>query len=114
MQAGEPVESPFWLPVFVRCEACGVEETLLDGEPVVVRMPEARRKEPREAYRCRVCRRGLVELAVGEASDPHSPKRADYEIVAHCSSCHRQGRIAWSRGLPSEQEVRLDVLYGRR
>ena len=114
MQAGELVDSPFWLPVSVCCEACGREEILLDGETVVVRLPEGRRNEPREAYRCRVCRRGIVELAVGEAPDSHFPKRADYEIVAHCSSCHRQARIAWSRGLPNEQEVRLDVLYGRR
>ena len=70
--------------------------------------------EPRESYRCRVCRRGSVEVVVGEARDARSEIRADHDIVARCFSCHRQARIAWSEGRPSAQEVRLDMLYGRR
>ena len=40
--------------------------------------------------------------------------RIGVELVIRCASCHRQARIAWSDARPSEQEVRLDLLYGRR
>ena len=115
MQDGEMAESPFWLPVFARCDRCSREGVLLDGEFVVGKMPGSRTQEPRESYRCRVCRRGSVELVLGEAADPDRVLRADFEVVARCCSCKRQARIAWSEGgRPSAQEVRLDHLYGRR
>jgi hypothetical protein len=114
MQDGEPVESPFWLPVGLICEACGREAMFLDGGDVAGRMPVDQRNAPRESYRCRVCRGGSVEIVVGEARDACTEARADHEIIAHCCACHRQARIAWSEGRPSAQEVRLDVLYGRR
>jgi hypothetical protein len=77
-------------------------------------MPEASRREPREALRCRGCRRGSFALSAGFAEDPAKPSRIDVEIVSRCLACEREGRIAWSHARPSEQEVRLDVLYGRR
>lgn len=113
-EEGEPSESPFWLPLFVRCEGCGLESTLLDGDAVAGALPVERRGEPRESYRCRVCRRGVVELVVGEAHDARRPERADYEVLVCCSRCTRQARVAWSEGRPSAREVRLDLLYGRR
>lgn len=114
MHEGEPVESPFWLPVFAACTRCGREVALLDAEEVPLRMNEGHRDEPRESLRCRVCRQSQFELVIGEARDSASPARVDFEIVTRCCACHRQGRIAWSKGRPSEQEVRLDLLYGRR
>jgi len=115
MQDGEPVESPFWLPVFARCDRCGEESVLLDWADGVGLMFAGRRDEPRESYRCRVCRRGSVELVVGDAADPDRASRVDFEVIARCASCRRQARIAWSEGgRPSDQEVRLDLLYGRR
>lgn len=115
MQNGEPVESPFWLPVFARCDRCAREVALLDGAAVLGQLGAARRDEPRESYRCRVCRRGTVELVLGCAADPADAARADFEVVARCRSCERQARVAWSEGgRPSEQELRLDHLYGRR
>lgn len=115
MLDGEPAESPFWLPVFARCDRCSREAVLLDGAGVVGQMSDARRDEPRESYRCRVCRRGSVELAVGYAAHPEYRSRVDFEVVTRCRGCHRQARVAWSEGgRPSDQEVRLDRLYGRR
>lgn len=114
MENGEPLESPFFLPIFARCDACGREARLLDSEAVVGRLEEAGQREPREAFRCRVCRRGPMDLAIGEASDAADPGRADFELVARCRACERESRVAWSEGRPSEQEVRLDLLYGRR
>lgn len=115
IQDGEPVESPFWLPVFACCDACGRESTLLDAAVVVGRMPPARRSEPRESYRCRVCRRGAVSIAVGQAADAEHAARADFEVLARCERCFRQARVSWSEGgRPTDQEIRLDLLYGRR
>ena len=114
MENGEPLESPFFLPIFARCDQCGRDARLLDGEVVVGRLGPEGQREPRESFRCRVCRRGRMELAVGEASDAVDPGRADFELVARCHACARESRVAWSEGRPSEQEVRLDLLYGRR
>ena len=36
------------------------------------------------------------------------------ELLIRCATCRRQARVAWSDARPSEQEVRLDLLYGRR
>ncbi len=114
MDLGEPVESPFRPPLFVRCLDCDREAILLDHPSVEDAMPEAARDEPREALRCRSCRRGRFALCVGFAEDAADEARLDLELVSRCQACHREGRIAWSRGRPSEQEVRLDLLYGRR
>ena len=115
---GELVDSPFWLPISTCCHGCGREETLFDGE----RMPEcvtaAERAEPREAVRCRVCRRGQMELVVGVDRAAAEGERVAHpsavEVVSRCHSCHRQARIAWSDARRSKQEIQLDLLYGRR
>jgi hypothetical protein len=120
--SGEPIESPFWLPIFARCRQCDREEVLFDGDSGVGHMPAARRHEPRESYRCRVCRRSGVEIVVGVARDPRldaapggaPDDRAALEVVARCHSCHRQARLAFFDGRASIQEIRLDLLYGRR
>jgi uncharacterized protein with PIN domain len=114
MEDGEPVESPFWLPLSVSCDRCGSEQALLDGPSVLGRMPEGRRGEPRESYRCRACRRGSVELVVGEAGGSERGSVSFFEVVTRCARCRREARVAWSDGRPTEQEVRLDQLYGRR
>lgn len=115
MKDGELLESPFWLPVFARCDRCSREGKLLAAGSVVGQMPETRTDEPRESYRCRVCRRGSVDLVIGRLADPEKTALADFEVIARCRSCKREARIAWSEGgRPSAQEVRLDHLYGRR
>jgi len=118
MQDGELVASPFWLPISTTCHGCGREETLFDGERVAGRMAPEGRAEPKESVRCRVCRRGLVEIVVGVARGAALGERvgpdSDVEVVSRCHSCHRQSRIAWSGGQRSEQEIQLDILYGRR
>lgn len=114
MEEGELLESPFWLPLRARCERCEREALLLDQEVVADRLPEAGRSEPLESYRCRVCRRGRMGLRVGSAIDAMSPERGDFVVVARCRACARESRVAWSRGRPSEQEIKLDALYGRR
>ncbi len=122
MQDGELVASPFWIPIFACCHECGRVEAVFDGEGVVGRMPASDRPEPKESIRCRICHRGLFEIVVGTNQDrSHDALQSEpvgsscaVEIVSHCHSCHRQARIAWSDGQRSEQEVRLDLLYGRR
>lgn len=114
MDQGELRESPFWLPIRARCTVCDLEAVLLDASVVGERLPETRRGEPLESVRCRVCRRGRMEVLIGEEVDAAAPDRADHVVVARCLSCARESRIAWSRGRPSEQEVTLDLLYGRR
>ena len=113
-QIGELRESPYWLPVFARCDACGRESTLLDraGAPGV--LPPERWNEPRESYRCRTCRRGSVELLMGEAGADQRFGPAESELLVRCVSCHRQACVAWSPDRPTEQQARLDQLYGRR
>lgn len=114
LDQGDPLESPLLPPIFVRCVACESEALLLDHDGVADAMPASDRSEPREALRCRSCRRGRFALSAGFAEDPADARRIDLELVSRCEACHREGRIAWSRGRPSEQEVRLDLLYGRR
>lgn len=114
MEAGELLESPFWLPMRARCEDCERSALVLDHERVSQRLATDSRAEPVESHRCRVCRRGKMALVLGHASDPSLPERADFVLVARCLACLRESRVAWSRGRPSEQEVALDLLYGRR
>ena len=114
MEEGELREAPFWLPVWAACEACDRRSMLLDAACVVDRLAEEGRDEPLESYRCRVCRLSRVQLVVGEGIDADAPDRVDHVVVARCAACERESRVAWSRGRPSEQEVTLDLLYGRR
>jgi len=114
MEEGELLEAPFWLPLRACCERCEREAVLLDHELVADRLSEAGREEPLESYRCRVCRRGRMSLLVGSEVDAMSPARADFVVVARCRACARESRVAWSHGRPSEQEMKLDILYGRR
>ncbi len=114
LEDGEPTESPFLPPLFVRCVRCEREAALLDDPRVRDAMPETARREPRESLRCRACRRGRFALSAGFAEDAADATRIDVEIVSRCLACEREGRIAWSHARPSEQEVRLDLLYGRR
>lgn len=111
---GAPHESPFWLPVFARCRRCGREERLLDDEALKGHRSQAEQVEPRESYRCRICRRGSVALVAGIQVDAKDAGRAAIELIVCCDRCRRQARIAWSDTRPSDQEVRLDLLYGRR
>ena len=87
---------------------------LLDGADVAGRIPEAMRGEPIESVRCRLCRRGSVELVLGVARDAMSRDRVAVELRARCGACRRQSKVAWSDARPTDQEVRLDLLYGRR
>jgi hypothetical protein len=126
MLDGEPVESPFWLPLFTRCRRCDQEQVLFDGTSTSGHMAPARRQEPKESYRCRVCRRSGVELVVGvslgkrvedepvASCDGVPDGRRAFEIVTRCHRCRRQARVAFFDGRPSNQEIRLDLLYGRR
>jgi hypothetical protein len=118
MQDGEWLASPFWLPIFTCCHGCGRKQTLFDGERVAGRRAATERAEPLESVRCRICRRGLVELVVGvDRTSVQSDRGGSpfaVEVVSRCHSCHRQARIAWSEGGRSEQQDKLDLLYGRR
>lgn len=116
MKDGELIDSPFRLPIEARCQGCERDEMLFDDEKVADRLAVNRRGEPRESIRCRACRRGLFELVVGVAMEERldSPFTAAVEIVTRCHSCHTLARIAWSGGQRSDQEIRLDLLYGRR
>ncbi len=121
LQGGEPLESPFWLPLWLRCDECGREDRLLESPDLVGRLDPEAQLEPREAYRCRICRRGSVEVVVGvagfdvtESALANAGDRGAVEVIALCLTCHRQARIAWSDGRPSSQEIQLDHLYGRR
>ena len=130
-EGGELLESPFMLPLWLRCERCGDESPILrtvaeggvplEGDGVASR---DEREEPREAFRCRACRRGGVDLVVGvcapegfEADSAHertSDAPLAAEVLVRCRACDHKARIAWFDRRPSEQEVRLDLLYGRR
>jgi hypothetical protein len=118
---GEPLESPFWFPLWLRCDECGCEDRLFELPDLVGRLDSAAQLAPREAYRCRVCRRGSVEVVVGvagfddtQATHANAPDQAVVEVITRCLTCRRQARIAWSDGRPTSQEMRLDHLYGRR
>jgi hypothetical protein len=120
MSDGKPVDSPFKLPMFVRCEACERVDSIFDDEALIERLPVNERGDPRESLRCRACGRGDFELVVGvgvgggaEGEESDGPPRA-IEVISCCHRCHRQERIAWSRSARSDQEIRLDRLYGRR
>lgn len=126
MSDGSPVHSPFKLPIFVRCEACERVDSIFDDEALIERLPMNDRGDPRESLRCRVCGRGGFELVVGvsgvscgvgvggvEGEESDDSLRA-VEVISSCHRCHRQERIAWSRSALSDQEIRLDHLYGRR
>jgi len=141
MDAGEPEESPFLLPVQLECERCGRKGPLFEAPDRPDRVGPAGRAQPREAYRCRACRRGRIALVIGVAGvvAPGDPgggatrreseaasregrgaaaagvgEAADaVELIARCEACRRQARIAWSDARPSPQERRLDLLYGR-
>jgi DNA-directed RNA polymerase subunit RPC12/RpoP len=121
MQVEECPDSPVIPPLFLRCEACRREFTVLDNLSENASSHEAgrdgEREEPEESLRCRVCSSGRFELVAGVSRDESSavasiPGAA--EIISHCHRCRRQTRIAWFRSTVSEQEIRLDLLYGRR
>ena len=118
MQEGEPVESPFWIPLEACCDHCGRIEALFDFEQLEGRMDCDARSEPRESIRCRACRRSLVEIVVGiveeSGRDEGVAPAIRVEIVSRCHRCHRQARVAWSDPQRSPQEIQLDLLYGRR
>jgi hypothetical protein len=113
MQAGEPVESPFLLPLVLQCDRCDRSAMLFDAPGVDRSLAEADRSLPRESHRCGVCRRGLFDLVAGVTLDADEAASA-LEIFARCHACHRQARVAWADCRPSAQQVRLDLLYGRR
>lgn len=138
MQDGEPLESPFRLPVYLQCDACGREESIL-ADPGLATPAGGNgfdpSRAPREAYRCRACRRACVDLVVGldgfefrsgvdgadrisdagpDAKAAGAPARGAAEVVARCQACRRDARLAWADARPSVQELRLDALYGRR
>jgi hypothetical protein len=122
MESGEPVESPFLLPLEVECNRCDRRAPLFEGLANGGSMPPPESKTPREAYRCRSCRRGRVALVVGvttasEEGFPVDVERDEVqavELFARCHACRRQTRVAWADGRPSDQQARLDLLYGRR
>lgn len=114
LQSTASIEAPFGLPLFATCEACGREALLLDDERVSGRIPAALRHLPRESYRCRVCRRGAVVVTVASSLGPPPRGGAAIEVHVHCIACRRSAQIAGSDSRASEQEQRLDLLYGRR
>lgn len=103
----------FELPIGAICESCGRERLLLDDGRVPGLLCAERRKLPRESYRCRVCRRGAVSLRIAWLDG--SPPRGGVavEVHVHCLACHRTARIAAADSRASEQQQRLDLLYGR-
>ncbi len=112
------LSSPFWLPLSTCCDGCGRDEKLFDEDHVAGRLAANERARPRESIRCRICRRGLFELVVGVARDSAQNERVDFpsevEVLLRCHTCHRQARVARSESQGSEQEIQLDLLYGRR
>lgn len=142
LHEGAPIESPFRLPLRLKCEVCGAEGLILDGmsgrnrsgasasrasaTSVDGAAATADPAEPWEAYRCRVCRRGEVAVVVGltgfarpervegETCADRSRVEGAAEVVCSCRSCRRQERLAWLDDRPTLQEVQLDRLYGRR
>ena len=114
MSGGEGGESHFRLPILTHCGLCDSAAAVLDSPTLVARLADQDRQEPQESLRCRVCGRGHFELVVGvEGSEPNRSMRS-VEVIARCHRCHRQERIAWSMGEHSDQEIKLDLLYGRR
>lgn len=113
-QTGGLLESPFKLPVFARCSSCLEETAIFDDASLLGQLAEGDRQDPRESIRCRVCLRRRFELVAGVASDEERKSPASVELVSRCQTCHRRQRIAWSKSRVSDQEIQLDVLYGRR
>jgi hypothetical protein len=115
--AGQPLISPFWIPLGTRCDRCGRAETLFAGEHVGGRRDAQACTEPKESVRCRICRRSQMEIVVGVSGEDSriesTTAGVSVEVVSRCDRCHRQARVAWSDGRRSEQEIRLDLLYGR-
>jgi len=112
MHDGEPAESPFAFPLTLKCARCAREDEIFSDEGFGSSGAGSAESRPREAYRCRACRRAVVELVVGVTNS--EPLRAAAEVVARCRACQREARIAWYDARPSSQELRLDHLYGRR
>jgi hypothetical protein len=58
-----------------------------------------------------------MEIVVGVSAEDSRTEfttaGVSVEVVSRCDRCHRQARVAWSDGRRSEQEIRLDLLYGR-
>jgi hypothetical protein len=121
MESGEPVESPFLLPLEVECDRCERRASLFDGLAIGGAMPPSGSTMPREAYRCRSCRRGRVALVVGVTAGSEETFALEVdcgevqavELFARCHACRRQSRVAWADARPSDQQARLDLLYGR-
>ena len=114
LQPTEPVEAPFLLPLTVVCERCGREAWLLDRDPIPGRMPPEARDRPREAHRCRSCRRSAFAVVVALAAGPIATDRAAAEVRVRCRACGQAACLAAVDARPSERERRLDQLYGRR
>lgn len=79
---GEPVDPPFALPLFLQCDECGRNEELFAGVDWAAHDMPNDESKPREAYRCRGCRRARVEVVVGvarrgEASSGNPERRSD-------------------------------------
>ncbi len=103
----------FALPIGAACEACGHERLLLDDARVPGRIAAPERGRPRESYRCRVCRRSAVSIRIASVLGQPPRGGAAVEVHVHCLACHRSARIAGADSRASEQQQRLDRLYGR-
>lgn len=103
----------FALPLAVVCEACGRERILLDDARLPRRGPSERVRLPRESYRCRVCRRGAVAIRIAWCEGAPPRGGAAVEVHVQCAACQRTARIAAADSRASEQQQRLDRLYGR-
>jgi len=114
LSEGRPVDSPFKLPIFVRCAACERADSILDCEILEQWLPKSDRAAPCESLRCRVCGRGSFELVIGSEGEVSGESLRAVEVFSRCHRCQRQECIAWSRSTRSDQEISLDLLYGRR
>ncbi len=108
------IDSHFLLPVQMRCRICERDEMLFDDTTVPDRTNSVDRGTPLEAYRCRMCYRGLFEVVAGISRSGLSREADAVEVVARCQRCHHQALIASSSKQDAQQQVRLDLLYGRR
>lgn len=77
MTGEEPGRSPFLVPIFLDCEHCDRSAPLFDEPGLPERIASEARLQPRESYRCRICRRGRVTLAVGWTSWPDALLEGD-------------------------------------
>jgi hypothetical protein len=123
MAPPESAESPFLLPLFAACDRCGEELAVLDRDLVRGRLASEHRHLPRESVRCRVCRRGLFVIGIslawgtwkaGDTRDAGAGDGVAVDVCVDCRACHHSTRIAFCDERPSEQALRLDLLYGRR